>query len=171
MSVKPGNENLHGEILKTPDASISLEEGAFFAESNPQQPQTARLLGQPEGPFGTACVSKNALLLKSLGSARFTRFETAEIAPHAFFVVVNNMHHQPYQAKSTLLEFQLFLGEPHAPGSRILKGIGRIEDIRTAVEVPVPSPAGYVFRVLQISGEELLYLENYVHELLLKAAM
>jgi hypothetical protein len=87
------------------------------------------------------------------------------------FIAVNNPQNQPFKAKSTLLEFQLFLGDPQAPGSKILKGIGRIEEIRAAVEVPVPTPPGYIFRLLQLSAEELAQLERHVHEILLKAAM
>jgi len=157
--------------------AISTTEGALTDEhlaapaGAPQQHSSARLLGQPEGPFGTAVVSNNTILLRSLGAARFSRFETAELAPNALFICVPNTLNQPFQEKSTLLEFQLFLGEPQSPGSCILKGIGRIEEIKSPVDVPVPTPSGYIFRILQLGGEELSHLEKYVHDQLLKAAM
>lgn len=94
--------------------AITATEGAVTDEhlaapaGGTQQHSTARVLGQPEGPFGTAVVSNNTVLLRSLGAARFSRFETAELAPHAIFICVANTPNQPFQAKTTLLEFQLF---------------------------------------------------------------
>ena len=156
--------------IRATEGAVTDEHLAALAGGT-QQHSTARVLGQPEGPFGTAVVSNNTVLLRSLGGARFSRFETSELAPHALFVCVPNTPNQPFQAKTTLLEFQLFLGEPQSPGTRILKGIGRIEEIRSAVDVPVPTPSGYIFRILQLGGEELSHLEKYVHDQLLKAAM
>lgn len=170
MSNKHVPEKLLDERVKPTDSPTTRELAPFNLDESKVN-QSARILGQPEGPFGTACVSKNTVLLKSLGTTRFSRFETTELAPHGLFITVNNPQNQPFKAKTTLLEFQLFLGEPQTPGSKILKGIGRIEEIRAAVEVPIPTPQGYVFRILQLSAEELAQLESHIHEILLKAAM
>ncbi|MBM3381118.1 MAG: hypothetical protein FJY29_01610 [Betaproteobacteria bacterium] len=170
MSNKLVPESLLEERVKATDAMTAHDLAAFnFTDSKPNQ--TARVIGQPEGPFGTACVSKKRVLVRSLGTSHFSRFETAELAPHGLFITVKNPQTQPFKAKSTLLEFQLFLGDPQTPGGGIIKGIGRIEEIRAAVEVPQPTPSGYVFRILQLSGEELATLESFIHEILLKAAM
>lgn len=163
-------EDIQPESIRTTGGALTDGHLAVPA-STPQQHSSARLLGHPEGPFGTAVVSINTILIRSLGAARFSRFETAELAPNALFICVPNTLSQPFQAKSTLLEFHLFLGEPQSLGNRILKGIGRIEEIRSPVDVPVPTPSGYIFRILQLGGEELSHLEKYVHEQLLKAAM
>lgn len=133
--------------------------------------QAAHIIGQPEGPFGTAAVAQRTVLMRSVGSARFAKFETEEIAPQGLFVVCANPAQFPFQTKSTLLEIQLFLNEPTSPGARIVKALGRIEDIRTAVEVPVPSPAGYVVRLVQMSSEDMQQLDKHLRELLLSTAI
>lgn len=148
--------------------SENLPSGANDA---PQQVSIARVLGQPEGPFGTAVTSKNTILLRSLGTARFAKFETLELAPHGAFVVLSNPAHQSFQTKSTLVDFELFLGDPQAAGTKIIKGVARIEEIRPAIDVPLPTPAGYILKIVQLTAEALNQLENYVHERLLKAAM
>ena len=42
----------------------------------------AQVLGQPDGPFGTAIASRSTVLLRSVGTARFSKFETVELAAH-----------------------------------------------------------------------------------------
>jgi len=37
--------------------------------------------------------------------------------------------------------------------------------------VPIQVPSGYVFKVLQIKGDDLKSLEEYVHEKLLRTAL
>ncbi|NBO37018.1 hypothetical protein EBU99_00340 [bacterium] len=131
----------------------------------------ARVIGQPEGPFGTAAVSQNTVLIRSLGAARFVKFMTLEIAPHGLFIVVPQPQTQPFQAKSTLLEIQLFLGEPASAGNKIIKCIGRIEEIRSAVDVPHPTPAGYIVRLVQLSAEDVLQIEKHINEKLINTAI
>lgn len=130
----------------------------------------ARVLGQPDGPFGLAIGAHKTVLLRSLGSARFMKFETVELAPHGLFIAVAHPENCPFQAKATLVEFQLFLKEGSGEG-QMLKGIGRIEEIRAATQIPFLSPSGYVLRIVQISGTELAILEHFVHEHVMKAAM
>lgn len=154
----------------------SLGESLIDAEKPPVS-DAARIIGQPEGPFGTAAVSKHTVLLRSLGNARFSKFESLELAPHGLFVVCNAPQQFPFQAKSTLLEVQIFLDEPSAHVSRarteprIIKAIGRVEEIRPSTDLPVPTPAGYVLRLLQVSPEDSRNLENYLRELLLNNAI
>ena len=130
----------------------------------------ARVLGQPDGPFGLAIGAHKSVLLRSLGSARFMKFETLEVAPHGLFIAVAHPENCPFQAKATLVEFQFFLKEASGDG-QMLKGIGRIEEIRAATQVPVMIPSGYILRIVQISGTELALLEHFVHEEVMKAAM
>lgn len=131
----------------------------------------AYILGQPDGPFGTAVASRNSLLMRSVGAARFSRFQTVELAASGFFIRVPNMGVQPYKTKSTLIEFELFLGESDIPDTAIVRGIGHIEEVRSSVDVPTPTPAGYVFKILQMRGDDVKRLEEYIHEKLLRTAM
>lgn len=133
--------------------------------------ETARLIGQPEGQFGTAAVAKLTVLLRSLGAARFSKFETLEIAKHGLYIACAHPKQFPFQVKTTLLDLQLFLGDPSSPATRIIKAMGRIEEIRPAVDLPTPAPAGYVVRLVQVSNEDSNTLEKYVYEHLLSAAM
>jgi hypothetical protein len=133
--------------------------------------EVARILGQPEGPFGTTIVAHLPVLIRSLGAERFSKFTTLEIAQHGFFVSCSEPKNYPFQAKSTLLEIHFFLGEPAHSGSRIIKSIGRIEEIRAAVDLPVPLPPGFIIRFLQISPDDAASLEKYIHERLLHTAV
>lgn len=134
-------------------------------------PVKAQVLGQPDGPFGTAVVSRNTILLRSVGAARFARFETVELAAHGLFIRVANFANQPFKVKSTLIEFELFLGDATESNTPIIRGIGHIEATKSAVDVPVAAPSGYVFKILQIKGDDLKRLEEYVHDKLLRTAM
>lgn len=131
----------------------------------------ACILGQPDGPFGTAVASRNSLLMRSVGASRFSRFETVELAASGFFIRVPNTASQPYKTKSTLIEFELFLGEAESSDTPIVRGIGHIEEVRGTVDVPTPAPAGYVFKILQMKGDDVKSLEEYIHEKLLRTAM
>lgn len=133
--------------------------------------ESAQILGQPDGPFGTAALARHTVLLRSLGTARFSKFETLEIAPHGIFVVCQDTKQNPYQTMTTLLEIQLFLGEATAPNTPLIKAMGRIEKIKPALDLPVPTPSGYIIRLLQVGTEDARQLETYIHEHLLSAAM
>ena len=131
----------------------------------------AQVLGQPDGPFGTAVTSRNTVLLRSVGAARFSKFETVELAAHGLYIQVANPSSQPFKVKSTLIEFELFLGNAGQQDTSIIRGIGHIESIKNAVDVPIKVPSGYVFKVLQIKGDELKILEEYIHEKILRTAL
>lgn len=168
---KPSSDDLRSAARQS-NEFLSHSEPSFIAANDAQPPlSTARLLGHPEGPFGTAIVFKGTILLRSLGAARFSRFDTLELAPNGIFVVENSPAKQPFQAKSTLLEFQMFLGEPQVQTTQIIKGVARIEEIQKALDLPVPTPSGYIMRILQIGAHDRNTLETFVHEHLLKAAM
>jgi hypothetical protein len=133
--------------------------------------QSARIIGQPEGPYGTAAVARQTVLMRSLGAARFSKFETLEIAKHGLFVVCSDTRMYPYQTKSTLLEIQLFLGDPSASGTPIIKCVGQVENIRATADLPLPTPAGFVLRILQISSEDSLTLEKFVYSQMIESAI
>lgn len=154
---------------RSPEA-VNHQEQTLRSDSR-SAPETARLIGQPEGPYGTAAVSRQTVLLRSLGAARFSKFETHEIAKHGMFVVCQAPQGHPFQKKTTLLEIQLFLGDPAAAGTRLIKCFGHIEDIRAAIDLPVPLPSGYVVRILQISTEDSVALEKFVLSQLAESAM
>lgn len=154
-----------------PASDLPGQDKAFVRQDDETKPATAKIIGQPEGPFGTAVVAKQTLLMRSLGAARFSKFETLEIARHGLFAVCPNPNMFPYQAKSTLLELQLLLGEPQNPGSQTIRAIARIEELKAAVEVPQAVPAGYVLRLLQVQPEDSAKLERFIHDHLLNAAI
>lgn len=156
-------------IVRNPESIATTEN--FTRNETISPVESAHIIGQPEGPFGTAAVARHTVLIRSLGAARFSKFETLELAHHGLFIVCANPKQNPYQAKSTLLEIQLFLGEPTSAGTRMIKGIGRIEEVRAAVDVPLAAPAGYVVKFLQISSEDSNQLEKYIRERLLNAAI
>lgn len=164
---------LSGTVIDTP---LRPADSRPAGETQPRRDEntkieSARLIGQPEGPFGTAAVAKLTILLRSLGAERFAKFETLEIAKHGIFIVCSNPKQFPFQVKTTLLELQLFLGDPASPATRIIKAMGRIEEIRPAVDLPMPAPSGYVVRLVQAGNEDSTALEKYVYEHLLSAAM
>ena len=155
-----------------PPASEILGQGtAFVRQENEVLVENARIIGQPEGPFGTAVCAKQTLLIRSLGAARYSKFETLEIARHGLFAVCQNTNQFPYQAKTTLLELQLFLGDASLPSTPNIRAIARIEEIKTAVDVPQPTPAGYVLRLLQVQPEDSAKIERFIHEHLLRTAI
>jgi hypothetical protein len=155
----------------TPSSEI-LGQGTSYARQEEEVlVETARIIGQPEGPFGTAVCATQTLLMRSLGAARYSKFETLEIARHGLFAVCQNTSQNPYQAKTTLLELQLFLGNPSHPNTPNIKAIARIEEIKTAVDVPQPTPAGYVLRLLQVQPEDSAKLERFINEHLLRTAI
>lgn len=133
--------------------------------------QTARLIGQPEGPYGTAAVARQTVLIRSLGAARFSKFETLEVAKHGMYVVCNNTREHPFQTKSTLLDVQLFLGDAATTGTPIIKCIAQVEDVRPAVDLPLPAPSGYVLRILQISADDSSKLETFVYSQMIESAI
>lgn len=164
---------LSGTVTDTP---LRPADSRQAGEATPRREEntnieTARLLGQPEGPFGTAAVAKLTVLLRSLGAARFSKFETLEIAKHGLYIACSNPKQFPFQVKTTLLELQLFLGEASSPATRIIKAMGRIEEIRPAVDLPMPAPSGYVVRLVQVGNEDSVALEKFIYEHLLSAAM
>jgi len=147
-------QNRSTEAVNHPDQTLRFDSRTA--------PEIARLIGQPEGPYGTSVVSRQTVLLRSLGAARFSKFETLEIAKHGMYVVCQAPQGHPFQKKTTLLEIQLFLGDPAAAGTQLIKCFGHIEDVRAAIDLPVPSPSGYVVRILQISTEDSVTLEKFV---------
>ncbi|MEN9811231.1 MAG: hypothetical protein RLZZ488_2798 [Pseudomonadota bacterium] len=164
---------LSGTVTDTPlrpADSRQAGEALPRRDENPNN-ESARLIGQPEGPFGTAAVAKLTVLLRSLGASRFSKFETLEIAKHGVYIACSNPKQFPFQVKTTLLELQLFLGDPASPATRIIRAMGRIEEIRPAVDLPIPAPSGYVVRLVQVGNDDSIALEKYVYEHLLSAAM
>ncbi|MEY2986986.1 MAG: hypothetical protein RJB13_507 [Pseudomonadota bacterium] len=157
-STSAGELNL---VSEAPSESVTKKESI----------SKAQVLGQPDGPFGTAIASRSTVLLRSVGTARFSKFETVELAAHGLYIQVAKASSQPFKVKSTLIEFELFLGDAGDPETRIIRGIGHIEAIKNAVDVPVQVPSGYVFKVLQIKGDDLKDLEDYIHERLLRTAL
>jgi hypothetical protein len=151
------------------DSSKPAEQGVRSETS--ALTQSARIIGQPEGPFGTAAVARQTVLIRSLGAARFAKFETLEIAKHGMFVVCGNTRAHPFQTKSTLLEIQLFLGDPAASGTPIVKCVGQVEEIRAAADLPFPAPSGYVVRLLQISTEDSVKIEKFVYSQMIESAI
>lgn len=167
---KPTASNT-GKASKSAGELNMITEALAESHSKKDVANKAQILGQPDGPFGTAVVSRNTVLLRSVGAARFSKFETVELAAHGLYIHVVNPSSQPFKVKSTLIEFELFLGEAGEPETHIIRGIGHIETLKNAVDVPIQVPSGYVFKVLQIKGDDLKSLEEYVHEKLLRTAL
>lgn len=167
---KPTPNNMNKASKATGELNLV---GEVFSESQTKKDQVnkAQILGQPDGPFGTAVASCNTVLLRSVGAARFSKFETVELAAHGMYIHVANTANQPFKVKSTLIEFELFLGNAGEPNTRIIRGIGHIESAKSAMDVPVSTPSGYVFKVLQMKGDDLKLIEEYVHDQLLRTAM
>lgn len=165
-----GSDPVHSPLSPASDVRSPLEQPIENQDNTETASSPARVLGQPDGPFGLAIGARRTVLLRSLGSARFMKLETLEVAPHGLFVQVAHPENLPFQPKATLVDFQLFLKESAGEG-HLIKGIGRIEEIRAATQVPFSIPSGYVLRIVQISGAELALLEQFVHEQVMKAAM
>lgn len=97
-------QNRSTEAVNHPDQTLRFDSRTA--------PEIARLIGQPEGPYGTSVVSRQTVLLRSLGAARFSKFETLEIAKHGMYVVCQAPKGIPFRKRQPSLKFSSFWATP-----------------------------------------------------------
>lgn len=102
------------------------------------------------------------VVIRSVGTRADFSFVTKDLSVSGAFVKCDKMHSYPFQISSTILECEVDLGPQSNPPHAKVEFLSRIARVVEVVGGGQNEELGFGIRIVQISPEHRMLLENYV---------